>query len=103
MVRHPHTIYTTGSGAPTFIDGVYSAATETDTLLSVCRLEINSSGSRITLEDGQLVMYRAVVYLPATATVQLGQYVKVMEGSTVLVQGPVLGVDVNQQNRRLWV
>ena len=72
--------------------------------LGMCRDEVNSKGSQITVADGKAHVFDSLIQCPRSIrNVHVGAKVQVKEGEKVRVEGIVSRFDPSQMHSRIWV
>jgi hypothetical protein len=108
MAQYPHIVKITTSGASTLnSNGDYTGAASS-TLEMSGRYEASSGNALITAQDGTMVSYSGIVYIPYPLNpVSLGSVVEVYNSRDHLVaKGTVklyLEGEVIKKNARLWL
>jgi hypothetical protein len=72
--------------------------------VGMCRDEVNSKGSYITVSDGSAHVFDFLIQLPrATPFIHVGTKIQVRSGSIVRVEGEVKRFDPSQMHCRIWI
>ena len=72
--------------------------------MCLCRDEVNSKGSQITVADGTAHVYDSLILLPRnTPTVHVGSEIEVRNGAAIRTKGTVKRYDPSQLHSRIWI
>ncbi len=105
MTRYPHKLYIADAPAATLgTTGDWTVTAGSYALVSDCREEPSSAGSKVKLTDGSERTYSSMIYLPVGVTgIDAGAklYVTDQDGTTRF-EGEVLRFSPDQKHSRIW-
>lgn len=103
--QYPYILYTQQlSGGGFNSDGDPIEPTPVFVPHSKCRDESNIGGKVVTMIDGSVHMYEALVQLPKkTEALQAGTLIYIMDGSDIRLQGTIKFFRREQMHCRIWV